>query len=1084
AGAGLARGYAGRPGLTAERFVACPGAGGERMYRTGDLARWDGGELVFAGRADGQVKIRGFRVEPGEVSAALGRLPGVGQAVVAVREDRPGDRRLAGYVVPAGDAELDGAALRDQLTGLLPEFMVPASVTVLPQLPVTVNGKVNYAALPAPDYAAAGGSRAPVGEHEEQLCDLFADVLGLDTVGAEDSFFALGGDSPLAMRLINRIRKTFDTSMTIGQLYSAPTPAGVARTLAGKVRPELRAADDRPDRIPLSAQQMSAWRMHKMRESDPADSLSVVMQLSGRLNQAALTAALGDLAERHEILRTVFREDGGAPCQIVRPATEESVRLTTISATDADIPNLIKANTGKKFDLVAEAPWRTHLFTVSDTENVLLIELHRIAGDEQSLDILVQDLAAAYGARQEGRVPERAPLPIQFADYALWQDEVLRGGNDPSTLAGENLEYWRGKLSGLPELVLPADRPYPAIPGHRVEAADIGIDRDLHAKLLSIADEMECSLALVVDAAFAVLLAKLGAAQEISLGTVAARREDSGTEGLIGPVASLVPLKIDLSDQPVFRDLVMRLQAELREQEKYSDTPFDAVVDGLGLAESDPRHPVFQAMCNLADAPDELWEMPGLRARWLPVSRKYSRMALSAELVDLRSPDGRPAGIGGSLRYACDLFDRATGDEIAARLARVLEQAADNPEAPVSSLNIWADSECQLILDGALRQVAPGSVGELYIAGGWLASRYLADPVMTAGWFVACPAGPAGARMYRTGERATRLPDGRIELMAAQPAEAGSDEAAARGPVATGADGNGRERRPRPSAGTSGDFDVMIPLRPGTSWPALFCVHSGAAISWGYASLAGHLPAETPLYGIQARGIAAGGPLPESMDEIARDYIAEMKAVQPAGPYYLLGLSLGGLIAHHAASLLQEQGDEVGLLAVLDAYPWDKRRDAAAQGEEVRRRHGVRMSAEQQRDMERAVPQQGGRFVVGNFIENVTEIMHEQGSSAELGEEAKENLLRVTTNLGRLSSNYQIRQFDGDLLLFIATQGEDSWTVAEGAAAWREHVSGEISCHSVDAAHDYMLEGDASRQISEILSAEIRRRQLSEDRSK
>ncbi|HEY9242324.1 MAG TPA: AMP-binding protein, partial [Streptosporangiaceae bacterium] len=483
AGAGLARGYLGRPGLTSERFAACPfGPAGSRMYRTGDLASWTAdGQLVFGGRADAQVKIRGYRVEPAEVEAVLAGCPGVGQAVVIAREDRPGDRQLVGYVTPAraelagqpatGDGVLEGVVLdgnladasladgtivdgalpdgalpdgalpdgaapgdaaksalsgvrvREFAAGRLPEYMVPSAVVVLGTLPVTANGKVDRAALPAPDYAGLVSWRAPANPKEELLCALFAEVLGLDRVGADDSFFNLGGDSSLAVRLINRIREETQTEVSIRQLFNAPTVAGMARALGSQARPALRPMG-RPEQIPLSYGQLRMWQLSRLQESSPAATVSLALRLSGELDRAALGAALADVAGRHEILRTTFPDAAGTPYQHIQAGDAPLPELTVTETAEAELGGLLAAAAGRRFELGAELPWQPHLFVLSGTEHVLLIVAHRTVADEWSMDVLARDLGAAFGARREGRAPERAPLPLQYADYALWQRDL------------------------------------------------------------------------------------------------------------------------------------------------------------------------------------------------------------------------------------------------------------------------------------------------------------------------------------------------------------------------------------------------------------------------------------------------------------------------------------------------------------------------------------------------------------------------------------------------------------------------------------------------------------------------------------
>ncbi|MGD0065236.1 MAG: amino acid adenylation domain-containing protein, partial [Streptosporangiaceae bacterium] len=473
AGAGLARGYLGRPGLTGERFVACPfGVAGERMYRTGDLARWtSAGELEYLGRADDQVKVRGFRIELGEVEAVLAALPGVAQAAVAVREDRPGDQRLAGYVVPATGTVLDPAGLRDAASQVLPGYMVPAVVVVLEALPLSPVGKLDRRALPAPEYAAGGG-RAPATAGEQALCEVFAQVLGVERVGVEDSFFDLGGHSLLATRLVSRIRIVLGAELPIRAVFEHPTVTGLARVLDGAqaARPPLVPVP-RPERLPLSFAQARLWFLEQFHGPGTAYNLPFAWRLAGPVDAGALAAALDDVAGRHESLRTVFMTEGGEPYQHIIPPGEATVPVRITTARSGELAGLIETAARHEFDLAAEVPIRAWLFTLADQEqeHVLLLLCHHIASDGWSMDILMADLAAAYRARRDGRPPRWAPLPVQYADYALWQRDLLGSGDtNGGGLLAEQVGYWERALAGLPEeLALPFDRPRPAQPSRR-----------------------------------------------------------------------------------------------------------------------------------------------------------------------------------------------------------------------------------------------------------------------------------------------------------------------------------------------------------------------------------------------------------------------------------------------------------------------------------------------------------------------------------------------------------------------------------------------------------------------------------------
>ncbi len=573
AGAGLARGYLGRPGLTGERFVACPfGPAGERMYRTGDVARWTvkgegeaGGELEYLGRSDDQVKVRGFRIELGEVEAVLAGLPGVGQAAVAVREDRPGDRRLAGYVVPAGGAVLDLAGLRAAAARVLPGYMVPAAVVVVEALPLNANGKLDRGALPAPEYAAGGG-RAPAVPGEEALCEVFARVLGLDRVGVQDSFFDLGGHSLLATRLVSRIRVLLGVEVPVRAVFENPTPESLAVALQGAAaaRPPLTRAAVRPERLPLSFAQQRLWFLEQFHGPGTAYNLPFAWRLTGQLDAVAMTAALGDVAARHESLRTIFTVDGGQPYQYVVPAGQARARIaagfTVAAAGRGELADLIAAASGYVFDLAAELPVRAWLFDVGDDEHALVLLTHHIASDGWSMQVLMGDLAAAYRARVQGQAPGWPDLPVQYADYALWQRDLLGADAGGGGVLARQVGYWQRALAGLPdELELPFDRPRPAEPsGNGGEVRWPLADAGLHAGLAKLAREHQASVFIVLHAGLAALLSRMGAGADIPVGAPVAGRSDEAVHDLVGFFVNTLVLRADVSGDPGFAGLVDR----------------------------------------------------------------------------------------------------------------------------------------------------------------------------------------------------------------------------------------------------------------------------------------------------------------------------------------------------------------------------------------------------------------------------------------------------------------------------------------------------------------------------------------------
>ncbi|WP_312887039.1 non-ribosomal peptide synthetase [Actinocrinis puniceicyclus] len=712
AGAGLARGYWRRASLTASRFVADPfGAAGSRMYRTGDLVRWrPGGDLEFVGRADDQVKIRGFRVEPGEIEAAIAGFPAVGRVAVIVREDRPGDKRLVAYVCPAKDATLDRAGLRRYTAEQLPAFMVPSAFVLLESLPLTRNGKLDRRALPAPKAEVSAGRDAR-GPWEAALCSLFAEVLGVERVGVQDGFFDLGGHSLLATRLVTRVRQVLGAQLSIRDLFDAPTPEALAAVLEvctapREPRPRIRPAA-RPDRIPLSFGQHRLWFVNQMDGSADASQNTVfALRLTGALDLEALTAALGDLVERHEALRTVFPDADGVPYQLILPP--EPVRLARIPVTEAALPHVLSDAAGRGFDLAAERPFRAHLFRLAAREHVLLLVMHHIGSDGASLAPLTRDLTAAYEARRAGAAPHWTPLPVQYADYALWQRTVLGEESDPGSEVSRQLAFWRDTLAALPdELPLPTDRPRPAVASHRGDTVPLALDADLHRDLLALGRERKASLFMVFQAAIAALLTRLGAGTDIPIGTPVAGRTDGALEDLVGCFINTLVLRTDTSGNPGFGELIDRVRERDLAAYEHQDVPFERLVEALNPARSLARSPLFQVMLVFQNNASPDLSRAALAGTLEPIHQGGADHDLCLDVFEDYAPDGAPRGINAYLEYATELFDRGTVETIGARLIRLLAAAAAAPGTPIGRLEILAAHERAALLADGTGQIAP-----------------------------------------------------------------------------------------------------------------------------------------------------------------------------------------------------------------------------------------------------------------------------------------------------------------------------------------------------------------------------------------
>ncbi|MFB7293632.1 amino acid adenylation domain-containing protein [Actinacidiphila glaucinigra] len=728
AGTPTARGYLYRPGQTAERFVACPfGAAGARMYRSGDLARWNAdGVLEFVGRADDLVKLRGFRVEPGEVEAALRLDPSVAQAAVVVREDTPGDPRLVGYIVPAPSAGgTDGRALRATLADVLPAYLVPSAVVVLDALPLSANGKIDKAALPAPDWAAARTvQRGAEDPWQEILCGLFADVLGVPSVGVDDNFFDLGGHSLSATRLVARIRSVLGVELHVRSIFESPTVAELATLLdnrAGQAadRP-APAAMRRPDRLPLSSAQHRMWLMNRVAGPNTAYNMPAVLRLTGRLDVPALSAALDDVVARHEVLRTVYPVVDGQPVQHILPARAGQVPVLVEAVAQGESADAVASATKYVFDLAEDLPIRVTVLRTGPEEFVLIIVLHHIAADGWSMGLLAHDLSHAYASRLAARTPEWQPLQLQYADYALWQQAADTSDTDTDGEEPGGLVHWRGRLADLPEqLALPMDRPRPAVSTHRGGSTTIAMDAELHARIVRLARDRGATVFMVVQAAVAAMLSKLGAGEDLPLGTPVGGRTDDGLEQLIGLFVNTVVIRNNLSGDPTFGELVDRVRATTLDAFAHQEVPFERLVEDLAPARSMSRHPLFQVMVTVANVPRPVVELPGLDVDRIPLAEMPSKFDLEFEFTETSAADGAPAGITGELTFAHDLFDPESAAELAARLHRLLADAVTDPARPISELDVFGKDQEHRILVGwndTVRDVPVGTLSGLFRA--------------------------------------------------------------------------------------------------------------------------------------------------------------------------------------------------------------------------------------------------------------------------------------------------------------------------------------------------------------------------------
>ncbi|MEU9737301.1 amino acid adenylation domain-containing protein [Streptomyces sp. NPDC048002] len=702
AGGQVALGYAGLPALTAERFVAEPGGpAGSRMYRTGDRVRRSAtGALGYEGRTDDQFKLHGVRIEPGEIEAVLAGHPTVARAVVVPREDRPGDRRAVAYVTARADAgPPEPADLRAHCADRLPPALVPSAIVVLDAFTPAPGGKVDRAALPAPDYARAGRGGTPEGERERRLCLLYADVLGVPRVGPHDDFFELGGHSLLAMRLIGRVRAALGAEAEVRDLFAAPTPSALAERLAAAApsrRPVLRPLP-RPRRLPLSYAQRRLWFLDRLHGPGAAYNEHIALRFRGPLDRSALRAALHDVVVRHEALRTVFPEDAdGEPYQHILGPDESRPDLPCPEVTEDGLADALRERVTVPFDLARQAPLRAALFHPSPGTHVLLLVTHHIASDGWSLGPLARDLALAHRARCAGRAPDWPELPVQYADYTLWQRALLGDPDGPDSLHSRQLAYWRKELDGLPErLRLPGERPAGARhPSGRGGTVPFVCGPELHSALLELARAQRCTLFMVVRAGLAVLLNRLGAGDDIPLGVASAGRGDPALDDLVGFFVNTLLLRTDTSGDPTFRALLEQVRETDLAAADHQDLPFDRLVEDLNPRRAGHQQPLFQVMLAFQNTARADWDFgAGLTVTPQPVRRDRARFDLALSVTELHTADGAPGGLRGDLEYSLDLFEAASAHRLAARLTAVLRTAATDPDRRIGGYDLLTEDE-------------------------------------------------------------------------------------------------------------------------------------------------------------------------------------------------------------------------------------------------------------------------------------------------------------------------------------------------------------------------------------------------------
>ena len=693
-GAGLARGYLNREELTQERFIPNPFSNDpeSKLYKSGDLAKYlPNGDLEYLGRIDHQVKIRGFRIELGEIETVLTSYDEVGQTVAVVREDRPGDKLIVAYVVPRPHCTLQGNTLRQFLQGKLPEYMIPSAFVILESFPLTSNGKIDKGALPAPNFEKSSTEYIPPRTAvEEKVAQIWTEVLKLERIGVNNNFFELGGHSLLATQIISRCHQAFSVEMLLQSLFENPTIATLAQTIVqyqnlGTDSSQYQTIFPRNnlDSAPLSFAQQRLWFLDQLEPNNTVYHISRSVRLSGDLNIQVLKQALDAIVAHHEILRTNYIAENGNPIQVI--AAPQSVELPIIdlqqygqAEQETQIQKLLQQERQCPFDLASDMVLRGCLLKLAPQEHVLLLVVHHIAFDGWSIGILWEQLTQLYQAFLDGQPNPLEPLPIQYADYAVWQREWLTG-----EVLDKELNYWKQQLAGSnPVLELPTDYPRPAVQTYRGASQSLTLPPSLSDGLKQLCRQQGVTLYMTLLAVFATLLHRYTGQEDILIGSPVAGRNRAEIEGLIGFFINTVVLRANFSQEPSFRSLLAQVREVALGAYAHQGMPFEKLVEELQIERDTSRNPLFQVWFNMLNLEDIQLKMPSIDVESIyngEIASKFDLTLYVAEQEDT---------VKLRLVYNTDLFSPERMLEMLNQYHHLLSQIVENPDISTSELSL------------------------------------------------------------------------------------------------------------------------------------------------------------------------------------------------------------------------------------------------------------------------------------------------------------------------------------------------------------------------------------------------------------
>ena len=694
AGAGVTAGYIGQPDMTAERFVADPFHRNETMYRTGDLVRWlPEGLIEFLGRADDQVKIRGFRVELGEIESILAAQPGVRQCTVIARANGD-DQQVVAYAVLDRQQATTTDALKQALKDRLPDYMVPTAIVELAKIPLTPNGKIDRKALPAPEERSTKEYKAPATVTEELVAQIWAEVLKLDKISADENFFDLGGHSLLATQVVSRVRRVFEIDLPLRYMFDAPTVSRIAERIDAALLPEN--AEDtqtitrvpRDGALPLSYAQQRLWILDQLEPNNYMYNIPRTIRMRGQLNVDALTRGLNEIVRRHEPLRTWFSTEAGQPVQHIEPTLQVVVNhidLTTLPVADREPKAHEIAGTEARtpFDLSIAPLIRAVLLTLDTEDHVLLLTMHHIVSDGWSATVFMQELRAFYEAFIKNSQADLPELALQYADYASWQRNWLQG----ETLS-KQVAFWRDQLAGAPPLLtLPTDRPRPDKQTFAGDVAKFTLPPDICTPLKALCRKEGVTLFMALLAVYQTLLSRLSEQDQVVVGTDSANRFTVDTERMIGFFINLLALKSDFSGNPTFRDMLKRVRETTLACYSHQEMPFDKVVEELRPDRKLSHNPILQTLFVMQNAPAVAKQLGGLELSGFGVPITRSKFDIAVFAVE------RGDSVECIWVYSTELFDATTVSNMASMFETLLTNAVADPDTRVNALELYSEEQ-------------------------------------------------------------------------------------------------------------------------------------------------------------------------------------------------------------------------------------------------------------------------------------------------------------------------------------------------------------------------------------------------------